>query len=217
VTLWAAAIAYASQRGYTVVWTNSIVPLLSVVVSIPFILCCRPGLITLQGRPHPRLPVRFITASTILVLWICFALSSGIAHHMTDIGRAVRPSPRSRLSLGTSAAKSGYMPTCLRRKTNPRGRKESHPPTWPQPPCAAERSRLFIYVCHSPTPQSTTSEAKMASITLTILVSYRRRLPSMTACRVTRWTRGGMIRLAGTQARARVRWALRIPMGPRAW
>ncbi|KAJ2917587.1 hypothetical protein MD484_g2775, partial [Candolleomyces efflorescens] len=34
VTCFAAAIAYADSRGYTVVWTNSIVPLLSVVVGL---------------------------------------------------------------------------------------------------------------------------------------------------------------------------------------
>ncbi|KAF6764906.1 Bestrophin, RFP-TM, chloride channel-domain-containing protein [Ephemerocybe angulata] len=34
VTCFAAAVAYASTKGYTVVWTNSIVPLLSVVVGL---------------------------------------------------------------------------------------------------------------------------------------------------------------------------------------
>lgn len=34
VTLFASAVAYASTRGYTIVWTNSIVPLLSVVVGL---------------------------------------------------------------------------------------------------------------------------------------------------------------------------------------
>lgn len=34
VSLFAAGVAYASHRGYTVVWTNSIVPLLSVVVGL---------------------------------------------------------------------------------------------------------------------------------------------------------------------------------------
>jgi len=34
ISLFAAAVAYASQRGYTVIWTNSIVPLLSVVVGL---------------------------------------------------------------------------------------------------------------------------------------------------------------------------------------